>query len=118
MASNVLGTPLIVCSAEPVTGFFRDGYCHTCGEDSGQHTICAQMTQEFLEFSRQLGNDLITPMPAYQFPGLTPGDFWCICLSRWQEAQEAGVAPPIKLEACHASVLEFIDLSLLKEYAM
>lgn len=117
MAANVLGTELITCSADPVTGFFRTGTCDTCGDDAGMHTICAQMTDAFLKFSAAQGNDLSTPVPEYHFPGLKAGDFWCLCLGRWVEAHEAGVAPRIRLEATHASVLEFVDLDVLKSYA-
>ncbi len=118
MASNVLGTALITCSSDPVTGFFRTGICDTCADDVGMHTVCAQMTEEFLQFSVEQGNDLITPVPQYQFPGLKPGDFWCLCLQRWIEAHHAGVAPPVRLEATHASVLEFVDLDILKSYGV
>lgn len=116
MARNVLGTELIPCGEDPVTGFFRNGRCDTCAEDRGMHTICARMTAEFLEFSASRGNDLITPVPQFQFPGLKPGDYWCLCLGRWVEAHQAGCAPPVRLEATHASVLEFIDLDILKQY--
>ena len=118
MARNILGTELIECSFDPMTGFYRNGKCDTCGDDAGQHSICAQMTEPFLEFSASLGNDLMTPMPDYQFPGLKAGDFWCICLGRWIEAHEAGVAPKIKLEATHASVSEFVDMETLKDFAV
>ena len=118
MARNVLGTELIVCSSEPITGFFRNGKCDTWGDDRGMHTVCVQTTERFLEFSKAQGNDLSTPMPEYQFPGLIPGDFWCLCLPRWVEAYQAGMAPKIKLEATHASVLEFIDLQILKTFAV
>ncbi|PXA04047.1 DUF2237 domain-containing protein [Coraliomargarita sinensis] len=118
MARNVLGTDLITCSTDPMTGFFRTGHCDTCGEDAGQHTVCAQMTEAFLEFSRSRGNDLTTPLPEYGFPGLEAGDFWCLCRSRWEEAHAEGVAPRIRLEATHASVLEYLDLDLLKSYAI
>lgn len=118
MASNVLGSELITCSSDPVTGFFRTGTCDTCADDAGMHTVCARMTEEFLEFSVAQGNDLVTPMPEYQFPGLKPGDFWCLCLQRWIEAQHEGVAPPVRLEATHASVLEFVDLDILKSYGV
>ncbi len=118
MARNILGTELIECSLDPMTGFYRNGKCDTCGDDAGQHSICAQMTEPFLEFSASLGNDLMTPMPDYQFPGLKAGDFWCICLGRWIEAHEAGVAPKIKLEATHASVSEFVDMETLKDFAV
>ena len=100
-----------------MTGFFRTGTCDTCSDDRGMHTVCAQMTAAFLNFSAERGNDLTTPMPEYQFPGLQPGDFWCLCLGRWIEAYQAGVAPAVKLEATHASVLEFIDLQILREFA-
>ncbi|MFO8027467.1 MAG: DUF2237 domain-containing protein [Opitutales bacterium] len=118
MARNVLGTDLITCSTEPMTGFFRTGICDTCAEDRGQHTVCAQMTAEFLEFSRNQGNDLISPLLESGFPGLKAGDFWCLCRGRWEEAHAAGVAPRIRLEATHASVLEYIDLDLLKRFAI
>ncbi len=117
MARNVLGDELIPCSVDPVTGFFRNGLCETCREDEGMHTVCAQMTDAFLDFSAAHGNDLKTPMPQYQFPGLQAGDFWCLCLGRWVEAYRSGVAPKVKLAATHASVLEFIDLSVLQDYA-
>ena len=118
MARNILGTELIVCSIDPMTGFYRNGTCDTCGDDAGQHSICAQMTESFLEFSASRGNDLMTPMPDCKFPGLKAGDFWCVCLGRWIEAHEAGVAPKIKLEATHASVSEFVDMETLKDYAV
>ena len=118
MARNVLGDELIPCSEDPVTGFFRNGFCETCREDGGMHTVCARVTSEFLEFSAARGNDLSTPMPAYHFPGLKEGDYWCLCLGRWVEAHQAGVAPKVKLEATHASALEFIDLEVLKDYAV
>jgi uncharacterized protein (DUF2237 family) len=118
MAKNVLGGPLIVCSEDPVTGFFRNGKCDTRADDQGMHTVCVLMTDEFLAFSRECGNDLSTPMPEYGFPGLEAGDYWCLCLSRWIQAYDAGMAPKIKLEATHASVLEFVELSRLEEYAV
>lgn len=118
MAQNVLGADLMVCSADPMTGFFRNGLCETCREDRGMHTVCAQVTTEFLEFSAARGNDLSAPMLEYGFPGLKEGDFWCLCLGRWIEAYQAGVAPKVKLEATHASALEFIDLELLRDYAV
>lgn len=117
MASNVLGTPLEPCSTDPMTGFFRTGVCDTCAEDAGMHTVCAVMTREFLDFSRDRGNDLITPRPEWAFPGLKPGDGWCVCMARWVEALEAGVAPPVRLEATHISVLEFVDLATLRDHA-
>jgi uncharacterized protein len=101
-----------------MTGYFRNGLCDTCGDDRGMHTICAQMDAEFLKFSKKQGNDLSTPQPEYQFSGLQAGDFWCLCLQRWIEAFEAGVAPKIKLEASHASILEFIDLDVLQDFAV
>ncbi len=118
MARNVLGTDLIECSLNPMTGFYRNGKCDTCADDVGQHSVCAQMTEAFLEYGAAQGNDLSTPMPEYNFPGLKAGDFWCVCLGRWIEAYKAGVAPKIKLEATHASVLEYLDLGTLKDYAV
>ena len=118
MANNVLGTALLTCSNKPLTGFFRNGLCDTCAKDQGMHTVCACMTDDFLEFSAKQGNDLKTPVPAFNFPGLKAGDYWCLCLPRWLEAHEAGLAPNIKLEATHASVLEFIELELLKGYSI
>ena len=116
MAHNILGTELATCSIDPMTGFFRDGCCNTTGDDSGMHTVCAVMTDEFLDFSKERGNDLSTPRPEYQFPGLVAGDRWCLCLSRWKEALEANCAPAIVLEATHASVTEFIDLAVLEKH--
>jgi uncharacterized protein len=117
-ASNVLGTPLTICSTSPMTGFYRDGCCNTGGGDMGAHVVCAQVTAEFLAFSKAQGNDLSTPVPAFQFPGLKPGDRWCLCASRWQEALDAGVAPPIVLEATHASALEYVSLTEMKAYGV
>jgi uncharacterized protein len=114
---NALGGPLRPCSNQPPTGFFRDGHCHTCPEDHGSHTVCAEMTAEFLEFSRQAGNDLVTPRPEYQFPGLGPGDRWCLCAARWLEAHHAGVAPPVILNSTHRRALEIIPLEILEDYA-
>ena len=99
-----------------VTGFFRDGYCHTDELDQGSHTVCAVMSEEFLEFTRTRGNDLSTPRPEYQFPGLKAGDYWCLCALRWKEAYEAGVAPPIKPEATHERALDYIEKSALEKY--
>jgi len=118
MAKNVLGTDLQTCSTDPVTGFFRTGSCETDGEDVGQHTLCAEVTEEFLEFSRSVGNDLSTANPAWGFPGLKPGDRWCVCVARWVEAYRAGVAPPVVLEATHMSVIEHVDLEVLQEFAI
>ncbi|MEA3212807.1 MAG: uncharacterized protein QOE70_5864 [Chthoniobacter sp.] len=116
--TNVLGTPLRACCLDPKTGFFRDGYCRTGPGDVGLHTVCAQMTAEFLEFSCDQGNDLMTPVPEAGFPGLRPGDQWCLCVSRWQEALEEGVAPPVVLEATHLSALEFVSLEELQQHAV
>jgi len=115
---NVLGGDLEPCSFDPVTGFFRDGYCRTEGVDPGFHAVCAVMTEEFLEFTRSRGNDLVTPVPEFLFPGLVPGDRWCVVAERWQEALEAGLAPPVVLEATHASALEFVSLADLEAHAM
>lgn len=118
MAKNVLGTELAECSRDPLTGFFRDGCCHTGADDAGMHTVCAVMTADFLAFTKSRGNDLSTPRPEFRFPGLNPGDRWCLCLSRWTEALEAGVVPPIVLEATHASVLEYVDRDVLEAHAV
>ncbi|MEB3162319.1 MAG: DUF2237 domain-containing protein [Prochlorothrix sp.] len=117
-ASNVLGTPLQPCSVDPMTGFYRDGCCNTGAGDYGAHTVCAEMTAEFLAFSKAKGNDLSTPVPAYQFPGLKPGDRWCLCASRWKEALDAGMAPKVVLESTHASTLEYVSLTELKLHAV
>ena len=117
-AKNVLGTELEECSRDPITGFFRDGCCNTGPEDVGLHTLCAEMTDEFLVFSKSRGNDLSTPNPMFQFPGLKAGDRWCLCVLRWKEAFEAGMAPRVNLRATHMSVLEFVDLEHLQEYAV
>lgn len=117
-ARNVLGEPLASCCADPVTGFYRDGYCHTGPQDAGSHTVCAQMTAQFLQFSLARGNDLITPRPLYRFPGLKAGDRWCLCAMRWQEALQAGVAPPVVLAACHESALRHVRLSDLQQHAL
>jgi uncharacterized protein (DUF2237 family) len=116
--TNVLGGALIACCHEPKTGFYRDGYCRTGPGDAGVHVVCAEMTEEFLEFSRRMGNDLITPRPEYQFPGLRPGDRWCLCAARWQEALEAGCAPLVHLEATQLSALEFVSLEDLQAHAL
>jgi len=115
---NVMGTELRCCCTAPITGFYRDGFCQTGPRDYGSHTVCAQVTSEFLAFSKARGNDLSTPIPAYQFPGLKAGDRWCLCVSRWQEAFVAGVAPQVMLEACHAKALEVVKLEDLKRYAI
>lgn len=115
---NVLGESLETCSTEPITGFTRSGCCETGDEDIGSHTICAQVTQEFLEFSVSSGNDLTTPIPEFGFPGLTPGDRWCLCASRWQQALEAGYAPRVYLRATHERALEVASLEDLKAHAI
>jgi uncharacterized protein len=114
---NVLGGPLEPCGFDPVTGFWRDGTCRTGGQDVGVHAVCAVMTEEFLEFSASVGNDLSTPQPEFGFAGLEPGDRWCLCAGRWQEALEVGVAPPVVLEATHALALEFSSLDDLRAHA-
>ncbi len=114
---NVLGTELQTCSLSPKTGFFRDGCCNTGPEDLGLHTVCAVVNDEFLEYSRQQGNDLITPIKAFGFPGLKAGDRWCLCANRWKEAHLAGVAPQVDLQATHMKTLEIIDLDTLLGYA-
>ena len=116
-ARNVLGGPLRPCSMEPMTGFFRNGCCETGPEDVGMHTVCAVMTAEFLAFSMAAGNDLSTPRPELAFAGLQPGDRWCLCAPRWKEALDAGVAPPIVLEATHEEVLAISPLGILKDHA-
>ena len=114
---NVLGEPLQTCCTSPMTGFYRTGCCEVGGDDTGVHAVCAVMTDEFLEFSKSAGNDLSTPMPQYGFPGLRPGDAWCVCAARWLEAYDDGMAPPVRLEACDASTLEVIPLELLQQHA-
>ena len=118
MAKNVLGEKLVTCSSNPLTGFFRNGKCDTCADDEGMHTVCAIMTDAFLVYSKNKGNDLSTPVPEYNFPGLKAGDFWCLCLSRWIQAYNDDQAPKIKLESTHASVLEFIEIKKLKNFAI
>jgi uncharacterized protein (DUF2237 family) len=117
-ARNVLGGPLEPCSFEPNTGFFRDGHCHTCAQDHGSHTVCAVMTAEFLAFSKSRGNDLSTPMPQYDFPGLKPGDHWCLCAGRWLEAHEAGKAPKVNLEATNEAALTLVPLAALRQHSL
>lgn len=117
-ATNVLGEPLRSCCTDPVTGFYRDGNCRTGGDDTGLHVICAQVTQEFLAFSLSRGNDLMTPVPEFEFPGLKPGDRWCLCVNRWKEAMDAGVAPPVVLESTHITALEFVTLRDLEQHAV
>jgi len=113
---NVLGGRLQSCSTDPLTGFYRDGCCHTGPQDSGRHVVCAEMTEAFLAFTRSRGNDLSTPKPQWQFPGLKPGDRWCLCALRWREALEAGLAPPVHLEATHEKALEYIALEVLQDH--
>lgn len=115
---NVLGEPLATCCTQPMTGFFRTGSCETGPMDTGSHTVCAQVTEEFLAFSKLRGNDLSTPRPEYGFPGLKPGDRWCVCAARWREAFEAGVAPKVVLMATHIAALEVISLADLKKHAL
>lgn len=117
-ARNVLGEQLQACSNSPTTGYYRNGCCDTGAGDFGAHVVCAQVTEEFLEYTKQQGNDLRTPVPMFDFPGLKPGDRWCLCASRWQEALEVGVAPPVVLEATHASAMEYVSLQDLKQYAL
>jgi len=116
-ARNVLGGELEPCSRNPVTGFFRNGCCETGPDDLGLHTVCAVMTAEFLAYSKSVGNDLSTPQPAYHFPGLKPGDRWCLCAPRWKEALDDGQAPPLVLESTHEETLAIVPLGVLRDYA-
>lgn len=116
--TNVLGGKLLPCCFMPMTGFYRDGYCRTGPGDYGLHTVCIEATAEFLAFSAAQGNDLTTPMPQYQFPGLIPGDRWCLCVTRWKEALDADMAPSVVLSATHISALEFVELEDLKRHAV
>lgn len=118
MSKNVFGEMLMSCSILPLTGYYRNGCCETGKDDLGTHTVCAVMTQEFLDFSKNMGNDLISPIPAAAFPGLKPGDRWCLCASRWMQAYRAGLAPKIFLEATHEKTLEFISLEELVKFAI
>ena len=113
----MVGGKLLECSADPLTGFYRDGCCATGSEDTGSHTVCAVLTEEFLEFSKAAGNDLSTPRPEWGFPGLEPGERWCVCAGRWLEAHRAGVAPPVVLAATHERALEVVDVDLLLGHA-
>jgi uncharacterized protein (DUF2237 family) len=115
---NVFGERLASCSVDPVTGFYRDGCCSTGDEDRGRHVVCAEVTAAFLEFSKRAGNDLSTPRPEFGFPGLKPGDRWCLCADRWQQALEAGAAPRVVLSATHRLALEHVDLADLKRHAL
>ena len=113
---NVLGTALVPCSYDPLTGYFRDGCCKTDETDTGSHLICARVSDAFLIFSKQQGNDLTTPRPEYRFKGLQAGDRWCLCATRWAEALAAGVAPPVVLESTHASALRFVTMAQLEKH--
>jgi uncharacterized protein (DUF2237 family) len=115
---NLFGEPLQACCKDPLTGYFRDGYCKTCSDDIGQHIVCAQMTDAFLDFTLSKGNDLRTARPAFHFPGLAAGDFWCVCALRWLEALHAGVAPPINPNATHALALQVVDKETLLRHAL
>lgn len=117
-ARNVLGSALVPCSYDPLTGFYRDGCCTTDAHDAGSHVVCAKVTQEFLDFSLTVGNDLSTPRPEYRFVGLKAGDRWCLCARRWQEALRAGVAPPVILESTHERALDFVTLAQLQAGAL
>ena len=117
-AKNVLGTALVPCSTEPMTGFFRDGCCNTGPEDLGSHTICAVVTAEFLEHQRSIGNDLSTPAPQYNFPGLVPGDRWCVTAMNWARAHNDGVAAPVVLASTNEAVLQIVPLAALSQYAV
>ena len=116
-ARNVLGTELVPCSTDPLTGFYRDGCCNTGAQDLGLHVVCARLTREFLEFSLRRGNDLVTARPEFGFPGLKPGDRWCLCARRWKEAFEAGAGPPVVLESTHEAALKVLTLDQLKSCA-
>ena len=113
---NVFGEPLIPCCFEPNTGYLRNGFCFNLSHDTGMHLLCACMTQEFLEYTKLKGNDLSTPIPQWNFPGLKPGDFWCLCVSRWLQAERAGKAPLLKLGACHENALRYTSLDTLRKY--
>jgi len=117
-ARNVLGTELEICCGAPLTGWYRNGFCETEASDRGAHVVCAEMTEEFLEFTKSRGNDLSTPAPEFHFPGLKAGDRWCLCASRWVEAVDAGVAPPVILQSTEESVLKYVSLEQLKEHAL
>ena len=115
---NIFGEKLLSCSMTPMTGYFRDGSCNTCRQDVGSHTVCVEVTSEFLEFSRFCGNDLSTPVPEFGFPGLRPGDRWCLCAARWMEAFENGMAPRVVLQSTHKRALEVAPLEILRQYAI
>ena len=115
-AKNVLGTPLVPCSYDPLTGYYRDGCCNTDEHDHGTHVVCARVTHAFLVYSLERGNDLMTPRPEHRFAGLQAGDRWCLCVSRWKEALQVGVAPPVVLESTHSKALDFVTLEQLREH--
>lgn len=115
---NVLGTDLESCSMDPLTGFFRNGACDTCAEDQGSHTVCAIMTAEFLAYSKYVGNDLSTPRPEFNFPGLKPGDRWCLCAGRFLQAHDEGCAPHVRLQATHRRALDIVPMEVLQRYAL
>jgi hypothetical protein len=115
---NVFGEELVACGGDPVTGFFRDNMCNTCEQDVGSHTVCVEVSHEFLEFSRSKGNDLSTPMAEYNFPGIQPGDIWCLCAARWLEAYQGDKAPRVHLRKTHIKALEVVPIELLKRYAL
>lgn len=115
---NVLGGPLAPCCFEPMTGFFRDGYCHTRADDLGSHTVCVEVSENFLRYSQAQGNDMSTPHPDWNFPGLVAGDKWCLCASRWLQAYEDGMAPRVYLEGCNEAALEIVPLAALKSHAV
>ena len=115
---NVYGEVLEPCSENPVTGFFRDGCCNTADEDRGMHTVCVELTDDFLQFSKRMGNDLITPRPEFNFPGLQAGDRWCLCALRWLQAHQEGVAPKVHIRSTHIRTLEVVDIQLLKSHAV
>ncbi|WP_299594249.1 DUF2237 domain-containing protein [uncultured Microbulbifer sp.] len=116
-SKNVFGEALIPCSSDPLTGFFRDGCCNTNDQDLGSHTVCVEVSRDFLRFSRERGNDLSTPVEEFGFPGLNPGDRWCLCAARWLEAQQADMAPRVFLQRTHVRALEIVPLEVLREYA-
>ena len=115
---NVFGKELEICCEDPETGFFRNGMCDTCREDQGVHTVCILLTEDFLIFSKSVGNDLSTPHPEFEFPGIKPGHRWCLCALRWQEAYEQGKAPPVFLESTHENTLKLVDFNILQKYAV
>jgi uncharacterized protein (DUF2237 family) len=117
MSLNVLGSEMLPCSYDPLTGFYRDGCCRTDEADAGTHVVCARVTAEFLDFSLKRGNDLSTPKPEWRFAGLKPGDRWCLCVRRWVEALQAGVAPPVVLQSTHAAALQYVALNVLQQHA-